>query len=180
MPPHCDSMDGPVVKAARLALETKNVNLVLPYVPQEGEAEVIRAFDRVLPLRADGAREIADLYFFETVVRIHRAGEGAPYTGLKPAGLSGGPVIPVAERAIETGSPDELVKVLTDIVRAESLKRFRRMNELQKHVDDSLDDAREYVEAMLGLQVWSHKLYKCALAEPHDEVREHEEIHSHG
>ena len=87
MPPHCDSMDGPVVKAARLALETKNVNLVLPYVPKEGEAEVIRAFDRVLPLRADGAREIADLYFFETVVRIHRAGEGAPYTGLKPAGL---------------------------------------------------------------------------------------------
>ena len=180
MPPHCDSMDGPVVKAARLALETKNVNLVLPYVPKEGEAEVIRAFDRVLPLRADGAREIADLYFFETVVRIHRAGEGAPYTGLKPAGLSEGPVIPIAERAIETGSPDELVKVLTDIVRAETLKRFRRMNELQKHVDDSLDDAREYVEAMLGLQVWSHKLYKCALAEPHDEVREHEEIHSHG
>jgi len=180
MPPHCDSMDGPVVKAARLALETRNVNLVLPYVPKEGEAEVIRAFDRVLPLRADGAREIADLYFFETVVRIHRAGEGAPYTGLKPAGLSEGPVIPVAERAIETGSPDELVKVLTDIVRAETLKRFRRMNELQKHVDDSLDDAREYVEAMLGLQVWSHKLYKCALAEPHDEVREHEEIHSHG
>jgi hypothetical protein len=180
MPPHCDSMYGPVVKAARLALETKNVNLVLPYVPKEGEAEVIRAFDRVLPLRADGAREIADLYFFETVVRIHRAGEGAPYTGLKPAGLSEGPVIPVAERAIETGSPDELVKVLTDIVRAETLKRFRRMNELQKHVDDSLDGAREYVEAMLGLQVWSHKLYKCALAEPHDEVREHEEIHSHG
>ncbi len=180
MPPHCDSMDGPVVKAARLALEAKNVNLVLPYVPKEGEAEVIRAFDRVLPLRADGAREIADLYFFETVVRIHRAGEGAPYTGLKPAGLSEGPVIPVAEHAIETGSPDELVKVLTDIVRAETSKRFTRMSELQKHVDDSLDDAREYVEAMLGLQVWSHKLYKCALAGPHDEVREHEEIHSHG
>jgi len=180
MPPHCDSMDGPVVKAARLALETKNVNLVLPYVPKEGEAEVIRAFDRVLPLRADGAREIADLYFFETVVRIHRAGEGAPYTCLKPAGLSEGPVIPVAERAIEAGSPDELVKALTDIVRTETLKRFRRMNELQKHVDDSLDDAREYVEAMLGLQVWSHKLYKCALAGPHDEVREHEEIRSHG
>ena len=180
MPPHCDSMDGPVVKAARLALETRDVNLVLPYVPKEGESEVIRAFDRVLPLRADGAREIADLYFFETVVRIHRAGEGAPYTGLKPAGLSEGPVIPVAERAIETGSPDELVKTLTDIVRTETLQRFTRMTELQKRAGDSLDDAREYVEAMLGLQVWSHKLYKCALAGPHDEVREHEEIHKHG
>ena len=54
------------------------------------------------------------------------------------------------------------------------------MTELQKRAGDSLDDAREYVEAMLGLQVWSHKLYKCALAGPHDEVREHEEIHKHG
>ena len=180
MPPHCDSMDGPVVRAARLALENRDVNLVLPYVSKAGEAEVIRAFDKVLPLRADGAREIADLYFFETVVRIHRAGEGAPYSGLKPAGLSEGPVIPVAERAIETRSPDELVKALTDIVRAETLKRFTRMNELQKRAGDNLDDAREYVEAMLGLQVWSHKLYKCALAGPHDEVREHEEIHNHG
>jgi tetratricopeptide (TPR) repeat protein len=37
------------------------------------------------------------------VVRIHRAGEGAPYTGLKPAGLSEGPIIPIAEKAIEIG-----------------------------------------------------------------------------
>jgi hypothetical protein len=47
------------------------------------------------------------------------------------------------------------------------------MLHLKEHADKSVDDAREYVEAMLGLQVWSHKLYGCAKAEPHDEHHEH-------
>jgi hypothetical protein len=168
-------MDGPVVTAAKQALAAKNVALILPYVPKEGEAEVTSAFNKVLPLRTDGAtmREVAELYFFETVVRVHRAGEGAPYTGLKPAGLSEGPVIPVAERAIETGSPDELIEALTEIVSTEARKRFERAMELKKHKDGPVAEVREYVEAMLGLEVWSHKLYQCAIAEPHDEVHEH-------
>ncbi len=176
MPPHCDSMDGPVVTAAKKALAAENVNLILPYVPKAGEEEITRAFQKVIPARKEGtlAREVADQYFFETVVRVHRAGEGAPYTGLKPAGLSEGPVIPVAGKAIETESPDELLQVLADTVRAEVKKRFERVMHLKQHAGGSVDEAREYVEAMLGLQVYSHKLYQCARAEPH------EGIHNHG
>lgn len=176
MPPHCDSMDGPVVTAARKALETGNVNIILPYVPKEGEEEVIKAFKKALPLhkQPNGAKEVADLYFFETVVRIHRAGEGAPYTGLKPAGLSEGPVIPVAKKAIETGSAEELKKILCDIVTTEVQKRFDHMLHLKKHTDESVDEAREYVEAMLGLQVWSHKVYLTVKADPHEGIHEHE------
>jgi hypothetical protein len=33
MPPHCDSLDGPVVTAAREALDTTDVDLILPFVP---------------------------------------------------------------------------------------------------------------------------------------------------
>ena len=40
MPPHCDSLDGPVVTAARRALDAGNVDVVLPFVPEQGEAEV--------------------------------------------------------------------------------------------------------------------------------------------
>jgi hypothetical protein len=170
-------MDGPVVKAARKALEAGNIDLVLPYVHKAGEAEVIRAFEKVLPLHElpNGAREVADLYFFETVVRIHRAGEGAPFTGLKPAGLSVGPVIPVAERAIGTGSPNELLQILSDTVRAEIKKRFDRVMELKKNAEGSVDKSREYVEAMLGLQVYAHKLYKCATAGPHESHDQHQD-----
>jgi uncharacterized protein DUF6448 len=187
MPPHCDSMDGPVVKAAIAALNAGDVDLVLPFVPTEGEAEVVRAFQQVLPLhrQSDSAQEIADLHFFETVVRIHRAGEGAPYTGLKPAGLDVGPVIPVAERAIENGSPDELVRLLTETVRTEVTSRLAHAMELKRHAahERNVEAAREYVEAMLGLQVWSHKLYLTAQGPAHIGAHEHEEgaeeIHKH-
>ncbi|HET7680954.1 MAG TPA: DUF6448 family protein [Xanthobacteraceae bacterium] len=169
MPPHCDTLDGPVVSAAREALETENVKLILPYVPESGAAEVKSAFDKVLKARKIGpaAREVADLYFFETVVRIHRAGEGAPYTGLKPAGLDEGPVIPVAEKAIETGSPDALIGVLTDTLRQEVKHRFNHMMHLREHKSDDVARAREYVEAMLGLQVYSHQLYNAMKTDPH-------------
>jgi hypothetical protein len=168
-------MDGPVVTTARQALDAGDVKLILPYVPEDGETEVIEAFDKVLPLHRQvyGTKQVADQYFFETVVRIHRAGEGAPFTGLKPAGLDVGPVIPVAEKAIETESPDELEQLLVDIVRTEVRKRFDQMLHLKKHAQEDLDAARKYVEAMLGLQVYSNKLYLCAKAEPHEGVHEH-------
>lgn len=178
MPPHCDTLDGPVATAAKKALEGGNVNLILPYVPKDGEAEITRAFEKVLKIRNDPAvQEVADLYFFETVVRVHRLGEGAPYTGLKPAGLSEGPVIPVAEKAIETGSPDELVRILTDLVCEEVTQRLMRVMHLKEHVDKSVDDAREYVEAMLDLQVWSHALSESIQAAAHPG---HDHGHGHG
>lgn len=175
MPPHCDSMDGPVVTAARKALEAAKPEIVLAYVPKDSEDEVRRAFDAVTAVRDQGpaVRQIADLHFFETVVRIHRAGEGAPYTGLKPAGLDHGPVIPVAEAAIEAGSADELVTLLTGRVDDEVRERFEHVMELKARADGDIDANREYVEAMLGLQVWSHALYAATKAEAHEHHHAH-------
>lgn len=161
MPPHCDSMDGPVVTAARHALEAADVDLVLPFVHADGEAEVRAMFDTVRAVRelTPGAREVADRLFFETVVRIHRAGEGAPFAGLKPAGLSVGPVIPLAERAVETGSPvevgDELVSVLRDALRS----RLERVTALKADRSRSVSHAREYVDAMLDFEIYCHRLF---------------------
>ena len=170
MPPHCDSMDGPVVSAARRALEARDAGIVLAYVPEDGEDEVRRTFDAVLRVRDEApvASEIADLHFFETVVRVHRAGEGAPYTGLKPAGLDHGPVIPVAERAIESGSPEELVSLLVGRVEAEVRSRFESLIELKARANGDLDANRAYVEAMLDLQVWSNGLYQATTAHAHE------------
>lgn len=170
MPPHCDSKDGPVVKAAIKALDAGDVSLILPYVYKKGEREVKEAFKKVMAARKAGgaAGEVADLYFFETVVRVHRAGEGAPYTGLKPAGLDVGPVIPLAEKALETGKADKVVKMLTDTVRDELTRRFGHAMHLRKNATRGVTEAREYVEAMLGFQVYSHKLYLATKADPHE------------
>ena len=99
---HCDGEDGPVASAALQALETRNVNLALPYAPAGAEAEIARAFERAAVARtqSDASGAVADRYFMETVVRLHRAGEAAPYTGLQPAGTDYGPAIPAAERAL--------------------------------------------------------------------------------
>jgi hypothetical protein len=170
MPPHCDSLDGPVVKAAGAALDRHDVDLVLPYVPAAGEDEVRSAFDAVLKARDQGqdARQVADRYFFETVVRVHRAGEGAPYTGLKPAGLDVGPVIPLAEAAIETGSPDDLAEFLADAVRHEVRDRFAAMLDAKAAASEGVPAARRYVQEMLGLQVWAHKLSRAIHATAHE------------
>jgi len=168
-------MDGPVVKAAKRALQAKDANIILAYVPKEGEKEVLKAFEKVAQAREGGpvVKEVADLYFFETAVRVHRAGEGAPYTGLKPAGLDEGPVIPVAEKAIETDSPDALIDLLCGFVREEVTQRFRHMQHLMEHAGEGVDADRAYVSAMLGLQVWSHGLYQYAKADPHVGHHEH-------
>src|SRR3990172_3399701 len=101
---HCDTMDGPVVKAAQRALATGNVSLVLIWVQKKDEAEIKEAFNKTLAIRklSPAAKELADTYFFETLVRIHRAGEEAPYTGLKPAGYKPEPGIAAADKALET------------------------------------------------------------------------------
>ena len=111
---HCDSLDGPVVKAAQKALDTQNVDMVLVWGRPEDETEIRTAFNKTLTVRTLGqmAKELADRYFYETVVRLHRAGEGAPYTGLKPAGRDLGPAIPAADQAIESRSLSSLEKLL--------------------------------------------------------------------
>jgi hypothetical protein len=170
MPPHCDTLDGPVVKAATRALEAKDSSLVLPYVPRAAEEEVEQSFARAVQLRgkSEEARELADRYFFETVVRLHRAGEGEPFTGLKPAGLDPGPVIPIAERAIETGSPDDLIRVLCETVEQRVTSQLQTVIDLKGRANGDVGVNREYVSAMLGLQVWAHKLHECAESAPHE------------
>jgi hypothetical protein len=171
MPPHCDTLDGPVVNAARRSLDAGNAEEALAYAPESAEPEIREAFALASNVRSLGkdAKKLADLSFFETVVRLHRAGEGAPYDGLKPAGLDTGPVIPLAERAIESGDAGELRSLLSDTVQDQVARRLARVQELARERDHDLAHKRAWVSAMLDLQVWSHHLYGAMLAPAHGE-----------
>lgn len=146
---HCDTLDGPVVKAARKALETGNVKLVLIWVQKEDEADIDKAFRKTLTVRKQGpeAKELADMYFFETLVRLHRAGEGAPYTGLKSSGANLGPVVPAADRAIETGSPNSLLGLLTEAVQKGGLERYKQVMDRKNYDPGNVNAGREYVKS---------------------------------
>jgi len=153
---HCDTLDGPVVETARQALAAGDVTPVLKWVSIGDEQLIRTAFQNTMEVRKLGgqARELADRYFFETLVRIHRAGEGAPYTGLKP-GAEIDPAIAMADKALESGSVDKLVSVLTDATAEGIRERFRRALETRKHADESVAAGREFVEAYV---IFTHYL----------------------
>jgi hypothetical protein len=79
-------------------------------------------------------------------VRVHRAGEGAPYTGLKPAGSTTDPALLAADRALETGQVEPLAELLAQHVKAGVLERFARLRALQAPGED-VEKGREWVEA---------------------------------
>jgi hypothetical protein len=146
---HCDGMDGPVVQAAQRALAKGDVNLVLSWVQATNEAEIRKVFAKTLAVRKlnPEARELAGLYFFETLVRIHRAGEGAPYTGLKPAGRDFGPAIPAADKAIETGAVEPLVKLITSESANGIRERFQKVTAAKMFSAEDVNAGRGYVKA---------------------------------
>jgi hypothetical protein len=145
---HCDTLDGPVVQTARTALEKGDITPLLKWVQASDEKEIRIAFEKTLAVRAKGAeaKELADMYFFETLVRVHRAGEGAPYTGLKP-GAAVDPAVALADKALESGSADKLVGVLLKAMSHGIRERFHRAVETRKHANDSVAAGREYVKA---------------------------------
>lgn len=146
---HCDTMSGPVIKAAQKALESEDIKPVLIWVRKNDEAEIKKAFEKTLAVRKlnPEARELADMYFFETLVRVHRAGEGAPYTGVKPAGTEIEPAVALADKALDTGSADTLVKEITNHIAQGIKERFNGAIEKKKHLNESVEAGREYVEA---------------------------------
>jgi len=148
---HCDTMVGPVVIEAQAALEQGDVTPLLKWVNPTGEEEIKTAFRQALSVRASGgeARELADKYFFETLVRVHRAGEGAPYTGLK-SGEKIDRAVVMADKALVDGNIDGLVKALTNAVAKGIQQRFQHAHEARQHAGDSVDAGREYVAAYVA------------------------------
>ena len=156
---HCDTLDGPVVMAAKKALEKKDVTPVLKWVKKENEEEIRSLFKKTLAVRSRGpeAKELADMYFFETLVRLHRAGEGAPYTGLQAGPAE--PIITAADQALDKGSADHLVKHVTDAVAKGIRQRFHKALERKKHAEDSVAAGREFVEAYVEFTHYVERLH---------------------
>ena len=177
---HCDTLDGPVVLTARKALETGKVNPVLAWVRPQDEKEIRAAFARTLAVRKAGAeaRDLADTWFFETLVRVHRAGEGAPYTGLKPAGQDLGPAVPAADEAIETGSPEAVEKLLVAAVRSGLHERFHEVQARKPPADD-VAAGRAWVEAYVPYVHYVEGVYEAAQGKAGAHAEPAAEAHAH-
>jgi len=149
---HCDSMDGPVIRDAQRALENNDITPVLKWVSAEDEAALQEVFTLTSSIRHDGeiAKKVADNYFFETLVRIHRAREGEGFTGLKPKG-SVEPAIAATDQALDEGDIDQLADNIAAAVRDGITIRFNEAYEKKMVAEDSVMQGRGYVEAYVQL-----------------------------
>ncbi len=145
---HCDSYDGPTVKDALKALETNDVSLVLKWIDQDQEAELIPLFHKTQGLKASDPEiyTIVEKHFLETLVRLHRETEGAPFTGLKPAG-STAPIIAMADHALEVKHIDGLLTNLNIHINEVVREKFAKVAELDKVKNESAESGRAYVAA---------------------------------
>jgi hypothetical protein len=159
---HCDALDGPVVQAARTALAKNDVAMVLRWVPRDREADVRSAFDRTIAVRSlgDDARVLADTWFFETLVRIHRAGEGAPFDGLKPAGHIE-PFMASVDRSLAAGTADSVIADVTAHVGKGLRERFARARDARTHAEHSVEAGREYVAAYVDYMHYVEALHRA-------------------
>ena len=176
---HCDTMNGPVVKDAKLALVKGDVTPVLKWVKLEYEAEVRQLFEKTRAVREKGAdiREIADMHFFETVVRLHRAGEGEPFTGLKPEGTVVEPGIEAADQALEKGRIEEVIKKTSDEIAEGIRSRFGRVQEAKKHADQSIESGRQFVAAYVEFIHFIESIHQTATVREVDNTGKQDSHH---
>ena len=141
---------------------------MLKWVGAEREAEIRTLFAQTLVVRGLGAdaRLVADRLFLETLVRLHREGEGAPYTGLKPGGTPIEPAVAAADRALESGSADALVRTVTGEVERGIRERHERALEARAHAGESVHRGREAVAAYVAFVHYVERLHSDASTTP--------------
>ena len=178
---HCDAMDGPVVTEAKQALADGDVTSVLKWVGANDEQEVRDVFDQALVVRQHGdeAREMADRLFFETLVRLHRAYEGASFTGLKPAGGEVSPAIARADAALDAGDVDELAHHIAHAVQQTIRERFDAAHQARQHKDESVEAGRRFVDRYVAFVHYVKHLHEL-VSGAHDVGHGHGQAEDHG
>lgn len=144
---HCDTLSGPVILDARHAIESNDITPVLKWIRSADEPEIRSAFDRMLKVRTASpeAAALADEFFFSTLVRVHRAGEGAPFTGLKATPAAS--IEQASDHALETGEPPALAEHLASQLKEKIARKAAAVQALRAHAGHNVDAGRAYVAA---------------------------------
>ncbi len=171
---HCDSTNGPVIPEAKAALDKGDVTPILKWVKKENEAQIKAAFAKAVAVRAKGpeAKELADQYFLETLVRLHRAGEGAPYTGIKDEPVE--PIVAMADQALAEGSAEEMIKKVSGHMAEAIREKFKKVVQAKKNKDESVAAGREFVEAYVTYMHYVERIHTAIMSAGthHAEARE--------
>jgi len=169
---HCDTMDGPTASDGKKALESNNINYALKWILPQYEEELRTIFDKSIKVRvlSPEAKDLADRYFLENLVRIHRAGEGEPFEGLKPSGTPIEEKIAAADKSVEVGNLSPLEGLISSEELPELQEKFEKVMKLKNYDVNDVHEGREYIEAYVSF-------FKAAEGEEHEET--HGNLHGH-
>lgn len=171
---HCDRENGPVAMAAKESLKTGNIDKILIWVGEQQEQELREKFQQSLEVYKNGGNsaELAEKYFMETAVRLHRAAEGMAFEGLKPASANP-PDIAAAEKALETGNFEPVKELLCGALAEETSKWFEKARASKENKEENISAGREWVDHYVKYIVYVHKLYQTIQAGPPHGVDTH-------
>lgn len=146
---HCDTMDGPTVADGIKAMDENNINYVLKWVIPDYEKEITEKFNLSMKAKdlSPESKELAEQYFFSELVRIHRAGEGAPFDGLKPSGTPIDEKVKAADESIAVGNLSPLEGLIEEEKMPELAERFEKVMALKDFNVNDVEEGREYIEA---------------------------------
>lgn len=161
---HCDTTGGPIIPEAKAALAKGDITPVLKWVKADHEPEIKSAFEKARAVRSKTpeAQELADAYFLETLIRLHRAGEGEPYTGIKDEPVS--PFTGMSDKTIQDGSPDALIKRMSGHLESAIREKFSTLSEAAKAKDQSVEAGRKYVAAYVAYMHYLENVHQSIMA----------------
>ena len=102
--------------------------------------------------------------------QLARTGEGASFSGLKPAGRDLGPAIPAADKALEDGSVEPVVKLLTAAMRERLRQHFDQTVRARAFNPGDVTAGRAYVKAYVEFIHYVERLFEASAAEIHGHV----------
>jgi hypothetical protein len=170
---HCDTMEGPTAQDGLRSLETGSPAPAMKWVGPDDENELREVFEQALAARDLGpaARSVAERWFIENLVRIHRAGEGAPYSGVQPYGTPVDERVAAADAAIASGDLAPLEGLVPADRWAELQRRFAAALDRKDYDTSDVDAGRAYIETYVSF-------FKYAEGEDHEHGEHHALAHA--
>ena len=143
---HCDTESGPVIKAAKQAIKTGNVNYILIWVQKDDSEKIIEVFNKtILNIKKDPTnQENYEKELFTTLLKVHREGEGAEFSGIKDDNTVLKP-IKMADSAIDDGSIKEVSKMVTNHIERVITEKFTELEHARQFDVNDVEAGREYV-----------------------------------
>ena len=153
--------NGPVMRAAKMALETGNANYILIWVPEESENTLKNLIEKTCCERSSrkNIQNLAINWYFQTVSRLKYANGWPHCPGMKSERSDEKPIVLMVERAIETGNIEEIIGVIPCTHAGDVRQRFHHVMDKRNYNVDNIADGRAYVSSFIDLIVYLNNLY---------------------